>query len=171
MGLPLFGKTEGKGASAFNIAPLASLVRNASDVIKQAGTKTNPFLPSTPLHEAPPAMIKRALESTLYFVSYSCFSPNRMTTNTSMLDRYLSTNELIWVTYLGKAPLKRFASGQTPPAAHRNVRTEQTLWTPLNLDDRYLYVPDDVRIHLFSDNVTYIYIHVYPQDEAMLTND
>lgn len=37
MGLPLFGKTEGKAASAFNIAPVASLVRNASDVIKQAG--------------------------------------------------------------------------------------------------------------------------------------
>lgn len=65
MGLPLFGKTEGKAASAFNIAPLASLVRNASDVLKQAGMKKNPFLPSLPLREAPPAMITTALESML----------------------------------------------------------------------------------------------------------
>lgn len=58
MGLPLSGKTEGKGASALNTAPLASVFRKVSEVIEQAGTKTSPVLPSPPLREAPPAAIK-----------------------------------------------------------------------------------------------------------------
>lgn len=57
LGLPLSGKTEGKGASALISFPLVSLLRKASDVIKEAGTKTNPFL-TPPPHEAPPVMVK-----------------------------------------------------------------------------------------------------------------
>lgn len=54
-------------------------MRNASDVIKHAGTKTNPFPPPPGLHEAPPVIIKKIILDSLLPCKSFRFGSNAMT--------------------------------------------------------------------------------------------
>lgn len=77
LGLPLSGNTEGKGTWSLRAFPLPSLLRNVSDVIKRAGTKTDAF----PKHKAPPGTTNRNIRLTRVVIgSHSHFrvGPSRM---------------------------------------------------------------------------------------------